>query len=978
MKVYLHNCQMPNSMETILKQALIDAESYEMIKAYHVNTAMSFDFIGRQDDFYITLITKMINCFESLEKADGAEMEEIKHALADIAKGLIVYSEVYTHEDFDGVNIPNNHLFVSAIYYICGYEAIASLLLKPFTIYHFTSVSGKLMFYIISGCRVTIQEKREFADIIAPFDKYLATGDEGLLDNIVSCYEDKVKNYDFKSLRDFMDSRVFLFALHKFQDSNLWSDLKQYDPDTDWTEYVEYSKGEHILSFLPSQRDALEKGLLSFQHSYSLGLATSGGKSYITELLIYQELKRNPAGKILYLAPLRSLSRELKVRFRKVGRKLNIKCSCKYGGNIDDVGDSTLGEAQLLISTPETFITLEGVLEEELREFSLIICDEGQLLDDTSRGISYELLLTRLKKQEHKRFLFLSAIIPNIEDINVWLGGEDTQVGKSNYRPCEIRYGIAKTNNGSINVEIWDKSLYGGSFTIPEFVSKEVCKGKIGNKTGITCLTALQALSAGPVMIYTSTKFNNVGCVTISPKIEAIVDAVPGLTPRYYSKNPELLDDVKEFIQYLVGDSYPLVNYVNKGFAYHHGDLPQEIREAIENAYAISALPLIISTSTLAEGVNMPIKTLVAHNLLDPASYENKRGPRFLPIASIKNIIGRVGRAGQQRYGVVIVPESPNGTAEKKVLDAMKSEGISLFHGTLYELVTEMRQHNWQEASGNQINALLEELGFADSIDLMITRNAEDDDFQTVNPEEICQASLAYKFGTDNDRQMLAKVFEARYARMNELAERGDYSVFLETGLSLTKYQDVCESIKKEDIARFEEYNESNQEDFLRYIIRLLQRVGLLDDGILPEQFFNVTLSFLKGETYSKIAADTGISIDIVMQLTNCVQNAFSDGVRAAITFVKSRYEIENTNLDEFLDYLKTGVWSSFEYELVKSRLSDRIAAHGIARYVNEVLGSANADAMFLKLYPERVLNYFRAKGYPTLTIKSVERWLKS
>jgi len=962
-------------MEHILKQAFIDAEAYEMMKAYHVDTALAFEFKDRQDDFYITLITRMMNCLERLEEADGKEAEEIKHSLANIAKGLIVYSEDYTYKDFDGVNIVNNHLFVAAIYYICGYEAIASLLLKPFWIHNYSSDAGKLIFYVISGCRVTRQERINFSSIINPFDVYMATGEEGHLYDIISIFENKVANHDYKSLRDFIDSRVLLYVLHKFQKSNIWTDLKHYDPATNWTEYVEYSKSEHILSFLPSQRDALDRGLLSFEQSFSLGLATSGGKSYITELLIYQELKRNPMAKILYLAPLRSLSRELKMRFRKVGRKLNIKCSSKYGGNVVDVGDSTLEEAQLLISTPETFITLEGVLDEELREFSLIICDEGQLLEDSTRGISYELLLTRLKKQEQKRFLFLSAIIPNIEDINVWLGGGNTQVGKSGYRPCELRYGIAKTSNGAINVEIWDRTLLGTCFTIPGFVNKEVCQGWIGSKTGVTCLTALKSLSAGSVMIYTSTKYNNVGCVTISPKIEAIIEAVPELSPRIYSKNAMLLEEVKGYIEYLLGDSYPLVNYVANGFAYHHGDLPQDIREAIENAYAKSALTLIVSTSTLAEGVNMPIKTLVVHNLIDPASYKNIR---YLPISSIINIIGRVGRAGQQKYGVVIVPESDKGIAEQKVLNAMKSEGISMFHGTLYDLVTLLREHNWQEATNDQINALLERIGLADSIDLMITRNAEDDDIRSVNPEEICQSSLAYKFGTENDRQMLVKVFEARYASMNELAERGDYSVFLETGLSLTQYKDIRDGIKDEEVARFSEFNENNQEEFLGYIIPLLQKVGLLDEAIEFEQFFNVVLSFLKGKTYSEIAIEVGVSVDIVMRWTNCVQNAFSDGVRAAITFVKRKYEIVNANLDDFPDYLKFGVWTSYEYELVTNRLSDRIAAHGMARYVNEVLDSAYSDVLFLKIYPERVLDYFKAKGYPMLTIKSVERWLKS
>ena len=186
---------MPNNMEQVLKQAFINAEAYEMMKAYHVDVnASAFEFMDRQDDFYITLITRMMNCLEQLEEVEGKEAENIKHNLADIAKGLIVYSETYTFRDFEGVNVRNNHLFVAAIYYICGYEAIASLLLKPFEICNYLSVAGKLMFYIISGCRVTHQEKIDCSDIIDPFDGYLATGEAERLHDIIRFFENKVAN----------------------------------------------------------------------------------------------------------------------------------------------------------------------------------------------------------------------------------------------------------------------------------------------------------------------------------------------------------------------------------------------------------------------------------------------------------------------------------------------------------------------------------------------------------------------------------------------------------------------------------------------------------------------------------------------------------------------------------------------------------------------------------------------------------------
>ena len=69
---------MPNYMEQILRQAFIDAEAYEMMKAYHVDTALAFEFKDRQDDFYITLITRMMNSLEQLETVEGEEVEKLK------------------------------------------------------------------------------------------------------------------------------------------------------------------------------------------------------------------------------------------------------------------------------------------------------------------------------------------------------------------------------------------------------------------------------------------------------------------------------------------------------------------------------------------------------------------------------------------------------------------------------------------------------------------------------------------------------------------------------------------------------------------------------------------------------------------------------------------------------------------------------------------------------------------------------------
>ena len=59
-------------------------------------------------------------------------------------------------------------------------------------------------------------------------------------------------------------------------------------------------------------------------------------------------------------------------------------------------------------------------------------------------------------------------------------------------------------------------------------------------------------------------------------------------------------------------------------------------------------IQLVICTSTLAEGVNLPLKTIVLGNINDPM-YVGQGA--YLSKATLKNIIGRVGRAGRERYG---------------------------------------------------------------------------------------------------------------------------------------------------------------------------------------------------------------------------------------------------------------------------------------------------------------------------------------
>lgn len=82
---------------------------------------------------------------------------------------------------------------------------------------------------------------------------------------------------------------------------------------------------------------------------------------------------------------------------------------------------------------------------------------------------------------------------------------------------------------------------------------------------------------------------------------------------------------------------YFLIDCLKKGFIYHHGSVPDNVRLYIEHLFSeVEDIRFVITSSTLLEGVNIPSEKLF---LLD-----NKKGRSNLSPSQFKNLIGRVCR----------------------------------------------------------------------------------------------------------------------------------------------------------------------------------------------------------------------------------------------------------------------------------------------------------------------------------------------
>ena len=956
-------------MSDILSKWMVDAEAFELQKLYRVNTDQEYEFTTRQGDFYITLLNRMYNI---LRETENAEYETRTEELVKVAKAMLVYSEQVSERNFEGIDKVSNHLYVATVYFLIGYEAIASCVLRGRYINDYGTEPAQLIYYIVSGGACNLREiknkKTEHAARL--LRSFMLSGNNNLQD-LSTFIERKYETFIFDNLDDFFDTALLVHVLRKFAKHNLRNILTEADPDTDWTDYIRYSLTQHIFSFLPSQENAIRKGLLKFETAFSLKMPTSAGKSYITELLIYQELRTNPHAKILYLAPLRSLSRELKLRFKKVGRHLGFTSRAIYGGSTFTIDQDILEEAKLLISTPESFMVMEDSLEEQLTRFSLVICDEGQLLDSLNRGISYELLLTRLKRIEGIRYLFLSAIIPNIEDVNTWLGGRKNDVGDSDYRPCPIK--LANISRG-FDLAVKDENYDTDKYVIKNFLSNDESEGIGSSQKAKASALALKAVSAGPVMLFTARKAGKMGCMAIGQEIEGILHQGNLPSPASRSADSQRLHITASYIAYQFGHDHPLPGFIEKGYAYHHGSLPQDIREVLEQDYADRIISLLICTNTLAEGVNLPVQTLVLY-CLTRYNFSARRN-ETLDITEIKNIVGRAGRAGKQRFGLVIYPNSKADIPFNNIKSALQNVGLHDIMGTLYDVVRVF--YNFRtRLDDNGINRILEDSGLALAIDTMITRSVKIDSFDDIDVENIVKESLAYHVGNSEIRENLKRIFRIRHKVLAEKLNKNNFSVFHNTGMTIDDVVKATELITPEALADID-LTAPLSEAWSTFAISVIMQLPSFENGRIAknneasereldaQEIKLLLTSWINGKQYYEIAEDLNCQVDNAVDLVMFLQNSFHMHASSLVRYIQT-LGMEATALEIWIDMIKYGVNTWQKLLLIRSGLTDRIVVNVLFdTELQKHLDFNDANVL------QRSMKHFRAKIFVYATDASL------
>ncbi|XP_055059840.2 probable ATP-dependent DNA helicase HFM1 isoform X1 [Misgurnus anguillicaudatus] len=372
------------------------------------------------------------------------------------------------------------------------------------------------------------------------------------------------------------------------------------------------------------QSQALDDVLYSSKNFVACA-PTGSGKTVLFELAIIRLLigasKPWHNVRAVYMAPIKALCSQRYENWMQKFGPLGLKCKELTGDTeIDDIFE--IQDAHLILTTPEKWDSMTTRWKDNclLSSVRLFLIDEIHVVKDKTRGATLEVVVTRMKtmhscslavNSESKasiRFVAVSATIPNIQDISEWLSDESGPATclamDESHRPVKLRQVVLGFPCGSNQNEFkFDLSL----------------NYKIAN--------IIQTYSdQKPTLVFCSTRKGVQQSAAVLAKDARFIMSVEH-KHRLMKYANSLLDS-------------KLKDLILCGIGYHHAGMEVSDRKVVEDAFTVSDLPVLFTTSTLAMGVNLPAHLVIIKSTLHyvGGAYEEYSE------ADLLQMIGRAGR----------------------------------------------------------------------------------------------------------------------------------------------------------------------------------------------------------------------------------------------------------------------------------------------------------------------------------------------
>lgn len=387
-----------------------------------------------------------------------------------------------------------------------------------------------------------------------------------------------------------------------------------------------------FLKIFPSEFNLVQKH--SFHDIWNTGsnilvqAPTGSGKTVLAKIAFLKTLLQ--PGKGIYVGPLRALNDEKGKEFLEFS-SFDWKVQTILGGSFFSAHDFQF--IDLLLTTPEKLLSL--FYSFDLSPFTTIVIDEIHLLGEQKRGAYLEFILLELRrKYPTTRIIGLSATIPNSQELASWL------------RAVPLVFG-SEFRSSNLNVKVF--TVEQNSHNIAKIVKGyQICKKFL----------------PGQVLLFSTSRAN----------------------VQYYAKKIHewLVRDASPHQLELTYANNRLSEFSTSGVAFFHAGLSEQDKEQIIDNYMHQRISILITTSSLAWGVNLPAIAVI---IMDVEYANPLTGKEPISSADILQMLGRAGRPQfhMKGYGYILTNEKQRQIIEN-MLDG-KAPIVSCMNDYLPELV---------------------------------------------------------------------------------------------------------------------------------------------------------------------------------------------------------------------------------------------------------------------------------------------------
>lgn len=480
------------------------------------------------------------------------------------------------------------------------------------------------------------------------------TGEDELLDQLKKL---RVAVYEYGTPRQLLLGDIAAALIRKKIINSCWNALPFYSGISRDKWQPAIGKSSFVKELWPAQHLLGRADILKGK-SAIVQMPTSAGKTKATELILRSAFLAERASLAIIVAPFRALCHEIKNSLAEAFHNEPTK--------VDELSDvlqtdfeiaELLGHQQILVVTPEKLLYVLRHVPELAAHVGLLVFDEGHQFDSGARGITYELLLTSLRSMipEETQKVLISAVISNAEAVGEWLNGEPNVVEGTTLIPTFRSVGFASWLDQLGRVEYVDsRDAEQNEFFVPRVIERCNLGRKKREKKdrffpektdgqAIALYLGLKLVPNGSIAVFCGRK--STAASVCEKAVDIIERGAPLALPSDFSNAQEVERLTHLHVENLGADA-PASQSAAHGIFSHHGNTPHGIRLAVEHAMREDLVRFVVCTSTLAQGVNLPIRYLIVTSVY--------QGMERIKVRDFHNLIGRAGRAGMHTEGSIL------------------------------------------------------------------------------------------------------------------------------------------------------------------------------------------------------------------------------------------------------------------------------------------------------------------------------------